>query len=143
VVDFYNKMQVSGTNYVLPLTPFASIQLQLNAGLFPPYLGKTRYTACAKSLLDLVIHIIPSTLSPTLSVIIDTVCGESGNGYDLMHRLLKTFVPGFNKSNPILLPYWNPGNTVYNYSTSNVMYIRIQALHQFPFSNYDKSLTFL
>jgi len=123
VVDFYDKMQVSGTNYVLPLTPFDSIQLQLDyAGLFPPYLGTTRYTACAKSLLDLVIHIIPSTLSPTLSVIIDTVRRESGNGYNLMYRLLKTFVPGFNKSNPIALPYWTSGTTVYDYSTSIVLY---------------------
>lgn len=144
VVEFYDKMQVSGTNYILPLTPFDSIQFTLDyAGLFPPYLGTFRYTACAKGILDLITHIIPSTLSPTLNVLIDTVRSESGNGYDLLYRILKTFVPGFNKSNPISLPYWTSDTTVYEYSTSIVLYFRIQALHQSPFSDYDKSLTFL
>jgi hypothetical protein len=60
-----------------------------------------------------------------------------------MYRILRTFVPGFNKSNPISLPFWTSGTTVSEYSASIVLYFCIQALHQSPFSDYDKSLTFL
>jgi hypothetical protein len=143
-IDFYDKMQTSGTSYILPLTPFDSIiDVTDYTYLYPPLLGTKRYAACATAMLALLVHIIPPSLSNTLNVLINTVQSESGNGYDLFHRALKTFVPGFDKSRPLPLPYWMDGTTVHDFSTSIVIYFRIQALHQMPRNDYEKSLTFL
>ena len=143
-VDFYDKLQSSGTNFILPLTPFDSIiNVTDYTYLFPPLLGTKRYAACATAMLTLLAYIIPTSLSNTLNVLVNTVRDESGNGYDLLYRALKVFVPGFDKSRPLPLPYWTDGTTVHDYSTSMVLYFRIQALHQMPHSDYDKSLSFL
>ena len=143
-VDFYDKLQSSGTNFILPLTPFDSIiDVTDYTYLFPPLLGTKRYAACATAILSLLAHIIPTSLSNTLNVLVNTVRSESGNGYDLLHRALKVFVPGFDKSRPLPLPYWTDGTTVHDYSTSMILYFRIQALHQMPHTDYDKSLSFL
>jgi len=143
-VDFYDKLQSSGTNFILPLTPFDSIiNVTDYTYLFPPLLGTKRYAACATAMLSLLAYIIPTSLSNTLNVLVNTVRDESGNGYDLLYRALKVFVPGFDKSRPLPLPYWMDGTTVHDFSTSMVLYFRIQALHQMPHSDYDKSLSFL
>ena len=53
-VDFYDKLQSSGTNFVLPLTPFDSIiDVTDYTYLFPPLLGTKRYAACATAIRDL------------------------------------------------------------------------------------------
>jgi len=97
-VAFYDKMQSSGTNFLLPLTPFDSIiDVTDYTYLFPPLLGTTGYAACATAMLSLLAYIIPTPLSNTLNVLLNTVRSESGNGYDLLHRALKAFVPGFDK----------------------------------------------
>ena len=143
-VDFYDKLQSSGTNFLLPLTPFDSIiDVTDHTYLFPPLLGTKQYAACATAIISLLVYIIPSSLSNTLNVLVNTVRSESGNGYDLLYRALKLFVPGFDKSRPLPLPYWMDGTTVHDYSTSMVLYFRIQALHQMPHSDYNKSLLFL
>jgi hypothetical protein len=143
-VDFYDKLQSSGTNFLLSLTPFDSIIDVTNYSyLLPPLLETKRYAACATAILSLLANIIPTSLSNTLNILVNTVRSESGNGYDLLYRALKLFVPGFDKSRPLPLPYWMDGTTVHDYSTSMVLYFRIQALHQMPHSDYDKSLSFL
>ena len=92
MVDFYDKMQSSGTNFLLPLTPFDTIiGVTDYTYLFPPLLGTKRYAACAPALLSLLVYIIPSFLSNTLNVLVNTVRSESGNGYDLLYRALKVF----------------------------------------------------
>jgi hypothetical protein len=145
-------LQRSGTNFLLPLTPFDSIiDVTDYTYLFPPLLGTKRYAACATAILSLLAYIIPTSLSNTLNVLVNIVRSESGNEYDLLYRALKVFVPGFDKSRPLPLPYWMDGTTVNDYLTSIVLYFRIQALHQMPHSDndkmphsdYDKSLSFL
>ena len=50
--------------YLLPRTPLDAIVLELGyEGLFPPALGTMRYTACGKGMLELLPHLIPTTLS--------------------------------------------------------------------------------
>jgi hypothetical protein len=107
VVDFYDRFHEMGVAYLLPTTPLDAIILQLGyEGLFPPALGTMRYSACGKGLLELLQHLVPTTLSPAFNAILGTVRSETANGYDLLWRMLCLYVPGFNKAKPIVFPFW-------------------------------------
>ena len=130
--------------YLLPTTPPDAIMLTLGyKGLFPPALGTTGYSMCGKGLLELLQHLVPSTLSPAFNAILSTVHLETANGYDLLWRMLRLYVPGFDKAKPIIFPYWSESINLFVFAKLTMMYFRLQQLHKAPFSDYNKSITFL
>ena len=102
-----------------------------------------RYSACGKGLLELLQHLVPTTLSPAFNAILGTVHSETANGYDLLWRMLRLYVPGFDNAKPIVFPFWTEDTDIFVFAKLNMMYFRLQQLHKAPFSNYDKSITFL
>jgi hypothetical protein len=108
VVDFYDRFHEMGVAYLLPTTPLDAIVLHLGyEGLFPPALGTMRYSACGKGMLELLQHLAPPTLYPAFNAILSTVRSEeTANGYDLLWRILRQYVPGFDKAKPIVFPFW-------------------------------------
>jgi hypothetical protein len=106
VVDFYDRLHEMGAPYLLPTTPLDAIILQHGyEGLFPPALGTIRYSACGKGMLELIPHLVPTTLSPAFNAILSTVRSETANGYDLLWRMLRQYIPGFEKSKTIIFPF--------------------------------------
>ena len=144
VVDFYNRFHEMGASYLLPTTPLDAIVLHFGyEGLFPPALGTMRYSACGRGLLELLQHLVPSTLSPAFNALLSTVRSESANGYDLLWRMLRHYVPGFDRAKPIVFPFWTESTNIFVFAKLTMMYFRLQQLHKAPFSDYDKSITFL
>jgi hypothetical protein len=144
VVDFYDRLQEMCASYLLPTTPLDAIVLQYGyKGLFPPALGTMRYSACGKGMLKLLPHLVPPSLSPAFNAILSTVCSETANGYDLLWRMLRQYVPGFDKAKPIVFPFWTEDTDLFFFAKLTMMYFRLQQLHKAPFSDYDKSITFL
>jgi hypothetical protein len=144
VVDFYDRLHEMGAPYLLPTTPLDAIILQHEyEGLFPPALGTIRYNACGKGMLELIPHLVPATLSPAFNAILSTVRSETANGYDLLWRMLRQYVPGFDKSKPIIFPFWTEDTDLFVFAKLTLLYFRLQQLQKAPFSDYDKSITFL
>ena len=94
-------------------------------------------------MLDLIPHLVPTTLSPAFNAILSTVRSESANGYDLLWRMLRQYVPGFDKAKPIIFPFWTKNTHLFVFAKLTLMYFRLQQLQKAPFSNFDKSITFL
>ena len=133
-----------GAQYLLPTIPFDAIVLTKGyEGLFPPALGTLRYSMCRKGLLELLPHLIAPTLSPIYNATLSTVRGDLANGYDLLWRLLRLFVPGFDKSRTIVIPFWTKDTNIFDFAKLTTIYFRLQQLHKAIFSDYDKSTTFL
>jgi hypothetical protein len=57
--------------------------------------------------------------------------------------MLRQYVPGFDKSKPIIFPFWTEDTNLFDFAKLTLMYFRLQQLHKAPFSDYDKSITFL
>ena len=143
-VDFYDHLHETSAPYLLPTTPLDAIALTHGyEGLFPPALGTLCYSACGKGMLKLIPHLAPTTLSPAFNAILSTVRSETANGYDLLWRMLRQYVPGFDKAKPITFPFYTDDTDLFVFANLTLMYFCLQQLHKAPFSNYDKSITFL
>ena len=64
-------------------------------------------------------------------------------GYDLLRRMLRHYVPEFDKAKPIIFPFWTDDTDLFVFAKLTLMYFRLQQLHKAPFSDFDKSITFL
>ena len=82
-------------------------------------------------------------MSPIYNATLSTVRSESANGYDLLWRILRQYVPGFDKAKPIIFPFWTEVTELFVFAKLTMLYFRLQQLHKAPFSDYDKSITFL
>lgn len=143
-MEFYDRFHDMSAQYLLPTTPLDAIVLSLGyEGLFPPALGTIRYSICGKGMMELLPHLIKTTMSPIYNATLRTVRSESANGYDLLWRLLRLFVPGFDKSKPIVIPFWTEDSDIFDFAKLTTIYFRLQQLHHAIFSDYDKSTTFL
>ena len=130
--------------YLLPTIPLDAIVLAKGyEGLFPPALGIICYSICGKGMLELLPHLITPTMSHIYNPTLSTVRSESANGYDLLWCILRLFVPGFDKTKPIVIPFWTEDTAIFNFAKLTTIYFRLQQLHNAIFSDYDKSITFL
>ena len=94
-------------------------------------------------MLELLPHLIAFMMSPIYNTTLSTVRSKSANGYDLLWRLLRIFIPGFNKSKPIVILFWTKDTDIFNFARLTTIYFRLQQLHKAIFSDYDKSTMLL
>jgi hypothetical protein len=72
-------------------------------------------------MLELLPRLLPTSnieVKAKLSAVLNT----SRNGYDLMWRILKLFVPGFDPAIPIAQPQWLPDDNILNFSQKHHLY---------------------
>ena len=94
--------------------------------LCPPGLGLPRYATIAWKLLELLPRLLPR-LDTQVSSIVNMVHIESGNGYDLLWRIMALSVPGFDPTIQVKIPIWMDDN-VFEFALSFfLLYFRLQA----------------
>ena len=87
LVEFYDNFQKTAVIYLLPVVPFDCVSIKMGfEALCPPGLGLPRYATIARLLLDLLPRLLPQ-VDTQVSSIVNMVCMESGNGYDLLWRI--------------------------------------------------------
>ena len=144
VIEFYDKLQRLSFKYLMPLVPFNHILLQHKSfGLCIPHLGKANYRAAAAGLLELLPHLIPSSLSKNFNANITSITSTSKNGYDVVWNILYQSVPGFDPSKSLPTPTWTPNHDIFDFSEEFTTYFRVQRLLKQPQSDSTKSLMFL
>ena len=83
MVEFYDNFHKTALIYLLPVIPFDCVSIKMGfEALFPPGLGLPKYTAIARVLMELLPCLLPRT-DTQVSSIVNMVCMETGNGYDL------------------------------------------------------------
>jgi hypothetical protein len=84
-VNFYDRLQEVTMNYAIALMPFDAVVLSNRfEGLCPPGLGLLHYAAMCKALMELLLWVLPGTISPQVNVALASVRYETGNGYDYL-----------------------------------------------------------
>jgi hypothetical protein len=104
VVTFYDCLQEVSMGYVLGLVLFDAVVLSARfEGLCPPGLGLIRYAAMCKAFMELLLWLIPGSLSPQVSGALASVCFNSNknNGYDYLWQVLAITILGFDPTVPI------------------------------------------
>ena len=144
MVDFYNRLQEVGSNYVIALMPFDAIVLSnCFEGLCPPGLSLLRYAAMSKALMELLPWLIPATLSPQIGAAITSVLHETGNGYNFLWRILALLVPGFDPTIPIQAPIWSEVVDIFSFAQEYLLFFCLQAKLNFHYNDRTRSGLFL
>ena len=142
MVNFYDKLQKTSAIFLLPLTLFDAIKLNMGfEGLCPPGLGLPRYAEIAGVLMEVLPRLLPDTDSQ-ITLLITVVRAESNNGYDLLWRILELVVPGFDPSLQLSTPIWM-GDDIFDFCLAFVLYFRLQAKRGLIHDERTKSITFL
>ena len=112
MVEFYDNFHKTALIYLLPVVPFDCVSIKMGfEALCPPGLGLPRYTAIARVLMELLPCLLPRT-DTQVSSIVNMVCMETGNGYDLLWRILALAVPGFDPTIQVKIPVWVAGESL-------------------------------
>ena len=99
-VTFYDKLQKTSALFLLPLTLFDAINLNMGfEGLCPPGFGLLRYAEIAGVLMEVLPRLLPD-LDSQVTSLVTVVRAESNNGFDLLWRVLELAVPGFDPFHP-------------------------------------------
>jgi hypothetical protein len=93
--------------------------------------------------MDLLLRLIPSTLSSRINATLAAVRNESNNGYDYIWRVLELTVPGFDPMMTIQTPLWSDADDIFQFSQLYLLYFRLQAKMQYHFTDRVRSSTFL
>jgi hypothetical protein len=67
---------------------------------------------------------------------------ESGNGYDLLWRVMALLVPGFDPTLQVKIPVWND-NDIFDFALSFLLYFRLQAKKRVVQDDLTHSILFL
>ena len=142
IIDFYDKLHQTSQLYLLPIIPFDCINLTMGyEAICPPGLGLSKYARIGKVLLEVVPRLLPK-LNTQLTTLVTMVRIESGNGYDLLWRLLELGVPGFDPAIPIRIPVWG-NDDIFEFANSFMLYYRLQAKKGIFHDDRTRSITFL
>jgi hypothetical protein len=142
IIDFYDKFHQTSQLYLLPIIPFDCINLTMGyEALCPPGLGLSKYARIGKVLLEVIPRLLPK-LNTQLMTLVTMVRIESGNGYDLLWRLLELGVPGFDPAIPIRIPVWG-NDDIFEFANSFMLYYRLQAKKGVYHDDRTRSITFL
>jgi hypothetical protein len=141
-VEFYDAFQKTSMIYLLALIPFDCISIKMGfEALCPPGLGLPRYGCIARVLMEVLPRLLPKT-STRVTSLVTMVRAESGNGYDLLWRILSLTVPGFDPTIQVNLPTWFDGD-VFEFAHSFGLYYRLQAKKGVVSDDRTQSATFL
>ena len=96
LVEFYDAFHKTAIIYLLPVMPFDCISIKMGfEALCPPGLGISRYAMISRVLMELLPRLLPRS-DTQISSLINMVRMESGNGFDLLWRVMALSVPGFD-----------------------------------------------
>jgi hypothetical protein len=112
-------------------------------GLCPPGLGLVKFAAMSKALMELVLRLIPGSLTPQVNVTLALVCFESNNGYNYLWRVLELTVPGFDPTVPIPVPTWFNVGDIFHFAQAFLLFFWLQAKVKFHYDNRTHSGMFL
>ena len=141
-VEFYDAFHKMAIMYLLPVKPFDCICIKMGfEALCPPGLGIPWYAAIVRVLMELLPRLLPRS-DTQVSSLINMVCMESGNGYDLLWRVMALSVPGFDLALQVKIPVWNDDN-IFNFAFSFPIYFCLQAKKGVVEDNWTHSISFL
>ncbi len=75
--------------------------------------------------MELLPRLLPRS-GTQVSLLINMVRMESGNGYDLLWRIMALSVPGFNPTLQVKIPVWS-NDDIFEFALSYLLYFRLQA----------------
>jgi hypothetical protein len=141
-VMFYDKLQKTSALFLLPLTLFDAVNLNMGfEGLCPPGFGLVHYADIAGVLMEVLPRLLPE-LDSQVTLLVTVVRAESNNGYDLLWRVLELAIPGFDPSLQLNAPIWM-GDDIFDFCLVYVLYFRLQAKKGLVHDERTKSITFL
>ncbi len=122
-VQFYDVLQSTCLNYLIPLMPFDAIYIPFGfEGLCPPRVGTSCYAEVSTALMDLLPHLLLVNSIPRVSTTVAAVTMESNNGYNLLFRIMVLSVPGFDPTLPLLAPLWTSSTDLFEFCHSHHFY---------------------
>jgi hypothetical protein len=141
-VEFYNIFQKTSMIYLMSIMPFDCISIKMGyKALCPPGIGIPCYAAVARGLFEFLPRLLPKTHT-YVSSLIKMVRMESGNGFNLLWRVLSLSVLGFDPTLPVIIPTWFDGG-VFEFAHSFHLYYRLQAKKGVLSDDRTQSTTFL
>ena len=141
-VEFYDAFHKTTLLYLLPVMPFDCICIKMGfEALCPPGLGLPWYAAIAQVLMELLPRLLPR-MDTQVTSLVNMVCMESGNGYDLLWRVLALSVPGFEPTIQVAIPVW-ADDDVFDFGLSFLLYFRLQAKRGIVQDDRTQSISFL
>ena len=144
VVSWYERMVTTCEAYKIGLMPFDAIQFSRGAtGLCLPGLGTDRYTDMASALCS-VLQVCFANASNRVLTMAATVESRSRNGYDILWRFLRLYVPGFDPSKIVERPLWSSvDGDVIRFANEFDLYFRLSEKNGHGHSDVVKSTLFL
>ena len=142
MVEFYDSFHKTAVIYLLPVVPFDCVSIKMGfEALCPPGLGIPRYATIARVLMELLPRLLPRT-DTQVSSIVNMVRMESGNGYDLLWRIMALSVPGFDPTIQVKPPLWMDDD-VFEFALSFLLYFRLLAKKGVVQDDRTQSISFL
>jgi len=142
-VEFYDAFHKTALLYLLPVMPFDCISIKMGfEALCPPGLGLPRYAMIARVLMELLPRLLPIRTDTQISTLVNMVRMESGNGYDLLWRVLALSVPGFDPTIQVAIPVW-ADDDIFEFGLSFLLYFRLQAKRGIAQDDRTQSISFL
>ena len=128
--------------YLMALTPFDWVSIKMDfEALCLPGMGPPQYAAITWVLMEVLPQLLPKTHTHITSLV-NMVCAETGNGYDLLWRILSLLVPGFDPTIQVNMPTWFDGD-IFKFVNSFTLYYRLQAKKGVVSEDKTQSATFL
>jgi hypothetical protein len=141
-VELKNSLHKLSLIYLLPVMPFDCISLKMGfKALYPPGLGLPCYTKITRVLMEILPRFLPCT-DTHIALLIMMTRMESGNGYNLLWKILVLMVPGFNPSILVMIPVWQDNN-IFEFGTSFSLYFRLQTKKGVVYDDRTRSTIFL
>ena len=91
--------------------------------------------------MELLPRLLPRS-DTQISSLINMVRMESGNGFDLLWRVMALLVPGFDPTCKITLPAWDD-NDIFDFALSFLLYFQLQAKKGVIQDDRTNSISFL
>ena len=73
--------------------------------------------------MELLPHLLPRS-DTQVSLLINMVCMDSGNGYDILWRVMALSVPGFDPTLQVKIPAWD-NDGIFDFALSFLLYFRL------------------
>ena len=109
--------------------------------LCPPGLGIPRYAMISRVLMEILPRLLPRS-DTQISSLINMVRMESGNGFDLLWRVMAMSVPGFDPTRQVSIPAWDDAD-IFDFALSFLLYFRLLAKKGVLQDDRTNSISFL
>ena len=145
VLAWYEKLVTTCEAYKIGLMPFdAMIQFAKGAlGLCLPGLGSDRFTEMASGLCS-VLQVCLAKAPSRVTTMAAQVESRTRNGYDILWRVLRLYVPGFDPTKTVERPLWGDSDgDVIRYANKFDLFFRLSVKNGHSHSDVVKATLFL